>query len=433
MEASHQSGTLIVHRYRILTRVGEGGFGTVYKARDQQHRGKIVAIKEINMVALSAQEKIEVTDTFNREITLLSDLKHKNLPRISNQFTDPEHWYIVMDYIEGQTLEELLTRSSKGRFSVSEVIKIGIALCDVLAYLHDQKPSIIFRDVKPGNIMYTPWDHLYLIDFGIARRYRPGQAHDTGSLGSPGYAAPEQYGRAQTTLQTDIYGLGATLQTLLTGKEPLEIRLQGLPSDVHIPWKLQALFLQMMDQDPTRRPRTMAEVKKALMGFNTTTTFSLPRLAFPFFYFGFMALNQSGFYSSPFMEPYLVLIPLSFIGYCSVVYVRFWRALPGGPSVKAVVFLAKKQLNPFLFVLVLFTDCISLLYALLVHPYMTTQHAIFLWCNGAFIILALLIFFMVWLKKRQQRRTFNHNTVQMQMPAPLQQQKRNTIPKVVER
>jgi serine/threonine protein kinase len=161
MDASRQAGTLIAHRYRILTRIGEGGFGTVYKACDQQQHGKIVAVKEINMVALSAQEKIEVTDTFNREITLLSDLKHKNLPRIFNQFTDPEHWYIVMDYIEGQTLEELLTRSPKGRLSVSEVIKIGMALCDVLSYLHDQKPSIIFRDVKPGNIMYTPSSFLW--------------------------------------------------------------------------------------------------------------------------------------------------------------------------------------------------------------------------------------------------------------------------------
>ena len=162
-----------------------------------------------------------------------------------------------------------------------QVVKIGITLCDVLSYLHEQKPSIIFRDVKPGNIMYTPWDRLYLIDFGIARRYRPGQAHDTGSLGAPGYAAPEQYGRTQTTLQTDIYGLGATLQTLLTGKEPLEIRLQGLPADVHMPWKLQALLIQMMDQDPSRRPRTMDEVKRSLTGLSITTQYP-GRVAFPF-------------------------------------------------------------------------------------------------------------------------------------------------------
>src|SRR5690349_13343040 len=145
-----QTNTLHDGRYRILAKIGEGGFGTVYKARDHKEHGKIVAIKEINMASLSAQEKIEVTDTFNREITLLSTLKHKSLPYIHDHFTDPEHWYIVMDYIEGETLENLLARSPEGRLPMQQAIKIGIALCDVLSYLHNQNPSIIFRDVKPG-------------------------------------------------------------------------------------------------------------------------------------------------------------------------------------------------------------------------------------------------------------------------------------------
>jgi serine/threonine protein kinase len=229
MDASLQLGTLLARRYRILARIGEGGFGIVYKARDRRQHGKLVAIKEINMASLSPQEKIEVTDSFNREITLLSRLEHKYLPRIHHQFTDPEHWYIVMDYIEGQTLEELLARSPKGRLPLGQVAKIGIALCDVLSHLHRQSPSIIFRDVKPSNIMITPWGRLYLIDFGIARRYRPGQPRDTGPLGSPGYAAPEQYGSMQTTAQTDIYGLGVTLQTPLTGKEPWTSACRACP------------------------------------------------------------------------------------------------------------------------------------------------------------------------------------------------------------
>ena len=423
MEASHKSDTLIAHRYRILTRIGEGGFGTVYKARDQQQHGKIVAIKEINMVALSAQEKIEVTDTFNREITLLSELSHKNLPRIFTHFTDPEHWYIVMDYIEGQTLEELLARSSSGRFSVRQVVKIAINLCDVLSYLHEQKPSIIFRDVKPGNIMFTPWDHLYLIDFGIARRYRPNQAHDTSSLGSPGYAAPEQYGRTQTTLQTDIYGLGATLQTLLTGKEPLEIRLQGLPPDVPIPWKLQALFIQMMDQDPSRRPRTMAEVKKTLMDLSSTTSTSW-RFAFPLFYFGMMTLSQSGLTDSPFIGLYLLFVPILFIGYCCLAFVRSWHATPAGLSVKALLLITRKQFDPFLRTLVLFTICVSLLYAILARPPVALMHAVYLWVAGVVIIGILLLFFIARLRRRLQQRKPRRNAVQVQMPSPLQQQKR---------
>src|SRR5579884_448343 len=259
-------GSLLAGRYRILEKIGEGGFGVVYKARDEQMWGKLVAVKQINMAALSTQEKIEATDSFNREITLLAGLQHRSLPHIYDHFTDPEHWYVVMNYIEGQTLEELLKTLPGGRLSLKHALKIGMQLCDVLGYLHNQEPAIIFRDVKPGNIMLTRRGQLYLIDFGIARRYREGQAKDTGPLGSPGYAAPEQYGRAQTTPQTDIYGLGATLQTLLTGQEPLDIPQYGIPPERAraIPQRLQTYLARMLEREATARPRNMAEVKRAL-------------------------------------------------------------------------------------------------------------------------------------------------------------------------
>src|SRR5947209_20191048 len=105
-------------------------------------------------------------------------------------------------------------------------------MCKVLEYLNRQQPPVVFRDVKPDNIMRTPMGRLYLIDFGIARRFTEGQSRDTGPLGSPGYAAPEQYGTTQTTPQTDIYGLGATLQTLLTGAEPCAASLAGTAGPV---------------------------------------------------------------------------------------------------------------------------------------------------------------------------------------------------------
>jgi serine/threonine protein kinase len=146
------------------------------------------------------------------------------------------------------------------------VLQIGLLLCDVLGYLHSQQPSVIFRDVKPANIMQTKGGHLYLIDFGIARHYVPGRKRDTGPLGTPGYAAPEQYGRAQTTIQTDIYGLGATLHTLLTGKEPTLIGtktrkrfLQGKTRR-----QLHQLLQQMLEPDASQRPQTMAEVRLQL-------------------------------------------------------------------------------------------------------------------------------------------------------------------------
>lgn len=141
-----------MQRYRIMKKVGEGGFGLVYKARDTQER-RYVAIKQITLATLNAREMIEVTDSYNREITILPKLHHYHLPEVYDHFTDPGHWYIVMQYLDGQTLEEKLEQTANGRLTVGEVIYIGTQLCDVLGYLHVQEPPVIFRDVKPANIM----------------------------------------------------------------------------------------------------------------------------------------------------------------------------------------------------------------------------------------------------------------------------------------
>ncbi len=256
-------GSLLAQRYCIISQIGQGGFGVVYKARDRTHKNKLVAIKQINLGALRPREIIEATDSYNREVTLLSTFRHTSLPRVYDHFTDAEHWYLVMDFIRGETLEDYLARH--GHCSMRQVLNIGITLSTVLAYLHTRTPPVIFRDVKPANIMRTPRGQLYLIDFGIARRFIPGKKKDTGPLGSPGYAAPEQYGKAQTTVQTDIYGLGATLQTLLTGQDPLE-RVSGPRPSTHrkIPPGLQALLDQMLEPDASKRPPGMEEVKERL-------------------------------------------------------------------------------------------------------------------------------------------------------------------------
>ncbi|HEY6541651.1 MAG TPA: serine/threonine-protein kinase, partial [Ktedonobacteraceae bacterium] len=255
---------LLAQRYRIIGLIGQGGFAQVYKAKDISHKNRLVAIKRISLRGLSTREMIEATDTFNREIMYLSQLRHESLPRMYEHFTDTDHWYIVMEYIQGETLEDQLKSTRRGRFSIRKVIEIGHALCKVLNYLHDQQQSIIFRDLKPANVMITRKGRLYLIDFGIARQYRPQQRKDTTPLGSPGYAAPEQYGKAQTTIQTDVYGLGATLQTLLTGKEPLELLMSGGPSNYSVPKKLQALITQMLEREPGKRPRSIEEVRWSL-------------------------------------------------------------------------------------------------------------------------------------------------------------------------
>lgn len=257
-----QAGSLLHGRYHILGEVGQGGYGVVYKASDSKLKNKLVAVKQINLATLTTRQKIEATDSYNREVHILSKLRHDNLPRIYDHFTDPDHWYLVMDYIEGETLEDYLQKKPGGHLSLREARQIGIQLTKVLHYLHQQQPAIIFRDVKPANVMRTANGHLYLVDFGIARLYNPEKKRDTGPLGSPGYAAPEQYGLAQSTIRTDIYGLGATLQTLLLGEATAD-GATALPAPA-LPRSLQKLLDQMLEREASKRPRHMQEVQHRL-------------------------------------------------------------------------------------------------------------------------------------------------------------------------
>jgi serine/threonine protein kinase len=225
--------------------------------------------------SLSQQEIMEAAENFKSEAHILAALKHPNLPSIYDHFSEGGRWYLIMDFIEGETLEEHLSKEPEGHLSVEETLQIGIQLCIVLSYLHSRQPPIIFRDLKPANIMVTPEGHLYLIDFGIARHFKPGQTRDTIAFGSAGYAAPEQYGKAQTTARSDIYSLGATLHQLLTGIDPshtpfqfTSLQLQSQP----IPPGLEPLILQMLDMNESKRPSSMIAVNQELQSISTQQT-----------------------------------------------------------------------------------------------------------------------------------------------------------------
>ena len=261
------SSHLLQQRYHILYKVGEGGFGAVYKAEDTLFDNRLVALKEMSQGGLSAHEVAEATEAFKREALMLAKLVHPNLPRIYDYFTEQGHCYVIMDFIEGETLEEHLNKSVQGRLPVGKVLEIGIQLCSVLDYLHTRNPPIIFRDLKPANIMLTPNGYIYLIDFGVARHFKPGKARDTIAFGSPGYAAPEQYGKAQTTAQADIYSLGVTLHQMLTGIDPSQTAFQFAPPQVSgqsFPRELDTLVMQMVEIDESKRPATVAIVKQEL-------------------------------------------------------------------------------------------------------------------------------------------------------------------------
>ena len=253
--------TLVNGRYRIVDLVGTGGMGAVYKAADTHLGGRIVALKEMSEQGLSPQEITEAAEAFEQEAHLLAVLHHPSLPSIHDHFSAGGRWYLAMDFIEGETLADYLRLHGTPGLPVAEVLRIADQLCAVLEYLHQQTPPIIFRDLKPSNIMMVPSGHLYLIDFGIARLFKPGQARDTVSLGSSGYAAPEQYGKTQTTVRSDIYSFGATLHGLLTGLDPT---IKPFAFPLVQPWnpqtppRLEALVMGMVQMDESRRPPSVA-------------------------------------------------------------------------------------------------------------------------------------------------------------------------------
>ncbi len=220
--ASHAAlpaGTVIKQRYEIVKEIGSGAMGIVYLARDTTDNSE-KAVKEQSCASLTQKEKKQFETLFRREASILKALKHPNLPVVDDFFEENLHLYLIMEFIEGKSLLKILEDSGCA-LSEQKVLEWAITICEVLRYLHNQYPPIIFRDIKPANIVMKPDGILKIVDFGIARFYQPGKNCDTISLGSPGYAALEQYqGKGQSEPRTDIYGLGVTMHVLLTDRDP---------------------------------------------------------------------------------------------------------------------------------------------------------------------------------------------------------------------
>lgn len=208
-----QAGDLFDGRYRVEGILGQGGMGTVYLARNI-NTDTFWAIKEFN-----GQDMLDAD--LMAEPNLLKKLEHPALPRLFDILEQDGRSYMVFDYINGVSLDKKL--AEEGRIAGGIVLEWAVQLCKALEYLHGQKPNpIIYRDMKPSNIILTGNGTLKLIDFGIAREYKPSASADTVFIGTRGYAAPEQYGTGQTGAASDLYSLGVTLHQLLTGKDPVE-------------------------------------------------------------------------------------------------------------------------------------------------------------------------------------------------------------------
>lgn len=205
------SGDMLDGKYEVIKILGKGGMGVVYLCKNIRFEN-LWAIKEI----VKDKKNIDVL----REANILKNLNHLGIRRIVDVFYENNKLYMVQDYVEGQTLDEYVKKNNS--IQIDEICAITSDLCDIVGYLHNQNPAIIYRDIKPSNIIITVGGKVVLIDFGISKVYMEDTAQDAicACAGSNGYAAPEQYGSGRSCMQTDIYGLGMLIYFMLKGKGP---------------------------------------------------------------------------------------------------------------------------------------------------------------------------------------------------------------------
>src|SRR5215210_5543295 len=264
--------TLLQNRYLVLEQIGQGGMGAVYIATDQRF-GSTVALKETFFTDESLRK------AFEREAVLLNHLRHPALPRVSDHFVEEEGQFLVMEYVEGADLGELL-KARGGWFPVADVLAWADELLDALEYLHTQEPPVIHRDIKPQNIKRTERGRMVLLDFGLAKGTPRASATQTGSLlgYSPQYAPLEQVQGTGTDPCSDIYSLGATLYHLLTGEPPVDALTRAAavvnneadplrPAHVvrpEVPVAISKVIRRAMSQKASLRPKSAAEMREML-------------------------------------------------------------------------------------------------------------------------------------------------------------------------
>ena len=258
-------GSVIDNKYKILSEVGHGGMSTVYLAINER-ANKTWAVKEVRKDGTFDFEAVK--QGLVVETDMLKKFNHPHLPSIIDVIDTADSFLIVMDYIEGRSLKSVLDNG--GAQDPDQVIEWGKQICDVLEYLHSRTPAIIYRDMKPANLMLKPDGNVMLIDFGTAREFKNrAMVEDTTCLGTRGYAAPEQFGgMGETTPRTDIYCTGATLYHLLTGHSPAEPPYEIKPLSYWDPAYagsgLEKIILKCCQQDPDQRYQTCGELMYAL-------------------------------------------------------------------------------------------------------------------------------------------------------------------------
>lgn len=270
------AGANLMNRYLIQEVIGVGGMGSVYRARDLHFPNvvKLVAVKEMINQAPDPLVRQTIVQNFEREANILATLSHPSIPRIYDYFTLENRSYLVLEFIHGKDLEVLLSQTD-GFFPEEQVLAWSIELCDVLFFLHNHKPDpIIFRDMKPSNVMINQHNHIMLVDFGIAKTFQSGQKGTM--IGTEGYSPPEQY-RGEATTRADIYALGATMHHLLTRRDPrLEAPFSFSERPIrkinpNVSLESETVINTALQYNPEDRYKRIDEFKEALIGAGRKT------------------------------------------------------------------------------------------------------------------------------------------------------------------
>lgn len=258
--------TILQGRYELEQLLGQGGFGAVYRAYDRRLQ-TTVAIKE------TFDHSSEAAQQFEFEARLLAGLRHPALPAVTDYFMEQDGQYLVMGYVPGEDLSSHLAHQPQGRMQVAAIMPILAPLLDALEYMHSHVPPIIHRDIKPDNIRITPEGQVFLVDFGLAKAYNPGLKTTAGARAvTPGFAPLEQYGMGTTDVRSDLYALGATLYTLLSGTEVPEAPQRALQDTLlplrrhnpDVPTQLEAVVMRLLAMQPADRYPDVATLRRDL-------------------------------------------------------------------------------------------------------------------------------------------------------------------------
>ena len=259
-----KAGDILEGKYKILEKIGTGGMSTVWLAMDTT-LNKQWAIKEINKHTVEYRSTVNEDQTLS-EIEIMKKLSHPALPRIVSVIDSDNSLSVIMDYIEGQSLAEII--EMYGKQNAETVVPWILDICDIVNYLHHQDPPIIYRDMKPSNVMLSREGNIKIIDFGIAREYKAGK-NDTVPLGTRGFASPEHFTK-KTDARSDVYTIAATMYTLLTGLDPSQEPYQILPLrevDETLSTGLEKIITRATEKDPNKRYQSVQELANAISSY----------------------------------------------------------------------------------------------------------------------------------------------------------------------